>query len=218
MTNASLAFFFLIASISLYPRPNVPVIVIDPAGNATNIGRMLNEGYERGETYQFAKALQDGLSKRYKVRPVLSRTLNEKISSHLQIASFSNRIDANLFLRLHLYKQLSPKPTVHLFHRVIDPVVDFTRRIIQGTLSFVPLQFSHCVNISKANMYGEMISEKLNLALYNKYLDCLPLCGVPLRFFEGVLAPALVIEVGIHDDKQWRNLVEPLIDSMNFLG
>ena len=41
-----------------YTNKTLPIVMIDPAGHEKQVGRTIVEGYERGETFKFAKALQ----------------------------------------------------------------------------------------------------------------------------------------------------------------
>jgi hypothetical protein len=156
-----------------------PVVVIDPAGHTGDGGRWLVQGYERVQTLRFAYALKDALVQKYQVYPVISRSSGEKILP-LQIPSFSNRLGASFFLRIHLYREESEKPKLFFYHLLFDSFTDVMRAKIDA-LSLIPLHQAHVGNIKKSRLYGNKMYEHLNQNYFKKYFDCEPLHGLPLK-------------------------------------
>lgn len=192
------------------------IIMINPAGHATAVGRKLSEGYERAETLKFAEKLQEELLNNYQVNAILTRSPGEQ-TSPLQIASFANRLSIDFFLSLHLYREKSAKPKMYLYQLVYNPLVDFAHRTI-NPLAFVPLLQAHFKNIHTSQAIALQMQKTLTHEKYQKQFDLAEPSGIPLKPLVGITAPALALEIGINDDSQLISLVEPIVESLNFLS
>ncbi len=207
---------FFILFIPLNASDRLPVVMIDPPGHAGKVCRKLIGEYERGEAYKFAEAIKKTLQEGCSVRPIISRSLGEEVLD-LQIASFSNRLGSDFFLRIHLYRDDSAKPKIFIYHHVADPVGDFARRSF-NPLEFIPVERAHLRNIYRSRAYAEKIKKELDQEQYKRYLECYGVYGIPLRQMIGIIAPAVLIEVGICEDDKWRGLVQPITESLKFLS
>lgn len=195
-------------------------IVLDPAGHAGDLGRPLVDGYERAQTYLFAEAIKKEIEARNRLflpanryKPFISRTPGEEIL-RLQIPSFSNRLGAQFFLRIHLYLEDQEKPKLFFYHLMFDPMVDLAKRNID-VLDLTPLYQSHFLNIHRTRACGKKICDYLNQRSFKKHFDCYSLRGMPLCSLIGVSAPlALLVEVGIRSEDQWKSLVDPIVESL----
>lgn len=193
-----------------------PIIMIDPAGHAKNVGRTLVEGFERGETFKFAEALQKALQERYRVRPIISRTLNEEILP-LQISSFSNRLGTDFFFRIHMYREETVKPKIFLYHLVFNPLIDWAKKTVFEACYLIPIHRAHFRSIYRTKFIGIKMKEALSSSKCQKYLDCYGLYGIPLKNLVGILAPAILLEIGLCEENKWRGLIKPIVESMSFL-
>ncbi len=195
---------------------NQSLVMIDPAGHAKNVGRRLVESYERGETFKFAEKLKDALNEKYGVRSVLTRFPGEEIID-LQNASFANRLQVTFYCSLHIYRESSVKPKIYIYHLVYDPIVDLAKRTIDELL-FVPIHQAHFANIGTTVFFGKRMKEILSQSDYQKQFDFYGPYGIPFKPLVGITAPAIGIEVGIDQEDKWQNLVDPLVESLCFLG
>lgn len=209
-----ICFLFII---ELCPKSTRPIVLIDPAGHAKNLGRLLVEGYERAETLKLAHAIKERLLRKYRVRPVISRRPGEEISHRLQIPSFSNRLGADFFLRIHMYREESEKPKLFLYHLLFHPMVDLAV-LDRKPLSLIHVQQAHFGSIHITRFYGETMYDYLNQELFKKYFDCFPLQGLPIASMIGITAPAVLVEIGICRENKWKSLVGPIVDSLRFLS
>ena len=192
------------------------LVMLDPAGHAKNVGRRLVEGYERAETFKFAEKLQEALKNKYGARAVLTRYPGEEIVD-LQNASFANRLAVDFYLNINMYRQEAVKPKIYMYHLVYNPMIDLVRRVVDP-FSFLPIHQSHFANIGKTRNIGKWIKDVLVMPYYQKRFDFFGLFGIPFRPLCGVIAPAVGIEIGICEEDQWKNLVDPLVESLAFLG
>ena len=212
-------FISILLSIFLFSNSsakNKPIILLDPAGHAKDPGRLIVEGYERSETLKFAMSLQKQIESKYKIRAVISRTPGEEILP-LQIPSFSNRIKAKFFLRINMYRMDSEKPKIFLYHLTFDPFADFSRKDY-GELQLTHLYQAHTKNIHTTKKFGSQVHEYLNQNQFKKYFDSHPLSGMPIKHLSGIIAPAILLEIGICRENKWESLVEHIADSLNFLN
>ncbi len=207
--------FFLFVFLFVFLRvlgSNSPIMLLDPAGHSGDVGRWLVKGSERGETLKFAKSLEKELVKKYKVRSVLSRSTDEEVLD-LQIPSFSNRLGADFFLRIHMYKQEDEKPKLFLYHLLFDKVFDISVRSTEK-FSFVSVRRAHFFNINKTIIWGNKMYEYLNKEKFNKHFDCYKLKGLPLKHLIGITAPAILLEIGLCRESMWKNLIEPIAEAL----
>ena len=191
-------------------------IMINPAGHARDPGRRLIEGVERAQTFKFAEKLQQELQKKYGIKVILTRYPGEEIAEW-EPASFANRLGIDFYLSIHLYKEDLLKPKIFLYQLIYNPMVDLYFKSFDP-YKFLPVTQSHFRNINKTTSYGKFIKDTLTLEPYKNRFDFYGLYGLPLKPICGVVAPALLLEVGIHRDEQWQSLIDPLVESLGFLG
>ena len=214
--RTAIKLIFLLTSIqgSSCLHARTPIVVLDPAGHGRKLGRLLVEGYERAETLKFAQALKKRLKAISKLRLVISRAPGEEIFP-LQIPSFSNRLGAAFFLRIHMFRQESEKPQLFLYHLLFNKFVDMAPHR-NDPLRLVPLYQAHFKSANLSQSYGEKIASSLKQ--HTKYFDTNVLTGLPLKSLVGVTAPAVLLEIGICREDRWKALVEPVAESLKFLG
>ena len=189
------------------------VIMIDPAGHAKQTGRKLRQGYERAETYAFASALKTALEQRMPLlRVVLTRTPGTAIVP-LQNASFANRLPADLFIQLSFYKETAEKPTVSIYHLVFDPILDNAKRE-PNPIGFIPIHQAHYTSLAETKNITQTFKTTLSSTQTTHGFTCLDVYGLPIKALVGITAPAITIECGLLEDKQWQQLVDPLVESI----
>lgn len=193
------------------------VMMINPAGHAKNVGRKLIFGeYERTVSYDFAEKLQQALKDKYGVRTVLTRFVGEEIVDPLQNASFANRLGVDFYLSLHFYGEESVKPKIFIYSLVYNPMMDLARRTFDLPF-FIPVHQAHFGNIYRSKDLSKKMKEILTLPQYQKLFDCYGPFGIPIKPLCGILAPAITIEIGLHQESAIKTLIEPIVESLNFL-
>lgn len=200
--------FALLASVSL--QANAKLIMLDPAGHAKDTGRQLHHGYERAETYKCAELLKRGLERLDEVRVIMSRSTGEELVP-LQNASFANRFNVDLVIRLSFYKGTSDKAQIHVYYLQIDAFDDKAK---SGNTPFTPINQAHLDNIQTSINYAQRLTTALGDAAYQSLLTCADPKGLPLKPLIGIISPAILIEIGLPKDDQWQPICEPLISSL----
>jgi N-acetylmuramoyl-L-alanine amidase len=187
------------------------VIMINPAGHAGDPGRSLN-GFERAATFRFAQELQKAFEKNNDCRVVLTRMPGEKIVD-FQNASFANRLNVDLFLSVHLFKIDSVRPIVYVYQHVTDPIGDFAQRSFQ-TLKIMPVMQAHQVNIFKSKGMGERLANVFSSSENQKLFDFGGFYGIPLKPLCGIVAPAILLEVGVNQDDDWQVVLDAVAQGL----
>ena len=96
-------------------------------------------------------------------------------------------------------------------------MVDLIRRTFDP-FYFIPIHQSHFMNIHKTQFYGKCIKDVLSMTPYQKRFDFYGVYGIPIKPLCGIIAPSIAIEIGICEENQWRVLVDPVVESLAFLG
>ena len=202
---------FVIAFVLGSANAKIQVIMINPAGDAKNVGRRLNEGFERTEAYKWAEKIQHEVQDRFGIKVVLTRAPGDEIVP-LQNASFANRLNTDLFLSLHLYKDDSDKPKIYVYQHGYNKLVDFARRSYGDQLKFAPIFQAHQQNIFKTRDYINVFKNTLTKSEYQQSFDFFEPKFLPLKPLAGITAPSIAIEIGINGDNKWNLFEEPLVE------
>ena len=190
------------------------VIMINPAGHAGDPGRSLS-GFERAATFRFAQEIQNAFERGYDFRVVLTRVPGEKIVD-FQNASFANRLNVDLFISVHLFKLDSAKPKVYLYQHVADPIGDFVNRTFPS-LKMISVLQAHQVNIFRTKNIGQQLANTLLSSDNQKMFDFGGFYGIPLKPLCGIVAPAILIEVGVIQDDDWHVVLDAVVQGLGGL-
>ena len=176
-------------------------LMINPAGDAQNAGRIVGDCYERGLTLQFAEKLQKVIQQKSSIRVVLSRFAGEVVEP-LQVANFSNKLQADLFFSFHFYKT-EKNPVINIYYYSKG---GYENQLTDG-LFLCPFDDTYLLNLPKSikladNFYS--YCKKFNYGSLEKPI------GLPFAPLKGVVAPAIAVEIGLNKSDDWLNYVEHL--------
>ena len=167
--------------------------MIDPAGDAKNTGRRIEDSFERGITMQCAEQLKQTLEQRLpNISIILTRAPGE-IVHPLQNANFANQINVNLYISLHFYQEKETRPTLYIYQFSYNDT--FITKSFD--LSFTPYDQAHIVNFPKTGGWGKQIKRTLAQDVYQKYFTVHGIYQLPFSPLIGIQAPALGFEMGI---------------------
>lgn len=199
-------------AIIIYPKQNPFTIMIDPAGDAKHTGRLIQDTLERGISLQCAEELKKVIMQKYSnVRVVLTRTPGETIQP-LQHAAFSNRLSADLFLSIHFYPEQENPAHITLYHYIENPTVDYWYKPIE--LCFYQTNQAHLMHLTTTKKWGLEMLRVLQDSQISKYFEPRGFFGIPLQPLVGIQAPAILVEVGLKNKQDWRNIIDPLVKSI----
>jgi len=183
-------------------------IMLDPAGDAQNTGRQIDDYLERGITLQFCQQLKKELEQIFdNIRVVLTRFPGESIE-HLQNANFANRLDVDFYLSIHFYKEKSVKPQAYIYTFAYQD--DFVTR--KPDLYFYPYDKAHLVCRDKTKKCADIIKNIFSSDEYAKLFDLKYLFNLPFKPLVGVTAPAVGVEVGLRKKDDWRRYCQVFVD------
>jgi N-acetylmuramoyl-L-alanine amidase len=187
-------------------------ILLDPAGDANNPGRVIDDTFERSISFQFAQALKQEIDAYYHdIKIVVTRSPGEAVEL-LQQASFSNRISADMFIHIGMYQQNAPVPELMFYQFLTHPTTDFWART-SPRLSFEPYHHAH--------RPAALLSQQIILTIMQILERTKPLpatlggyAAIPYKPLVGITAPAIAIEIGLHKKNDWQPLVAPMADTI----
>lgn len=195
-------------------KTQVFTIMLDPAGDAQHAGRKIGDHLERGPTLEIAHAVKKNIEETHSgVRVILTRFPGETIQPR-QNASFANRLDIDLYLSIHFFKQTTPKPVTHLFFFCSDPTTDFWSFKTQE-LAFVKASEIHKQSIDTSKNWADEFFTILQR--YRDRFDTSKPLGIPFKPLYGIKAPSIGIEISLSQPEEWQYHVKPITDSINAL-
>jgi hypothetical protein len=191
------------------------IVMINPAGDAKNIGRKLSSNHESAIAFKLCEQLAKTLENRYNMKVILTRIPGDELT-HLQTASLANRANIDLFLDVNIYKEEREKPRLYLYNLVRNPITDLAKHSLPP-VSFIPTNMLHINHIHKTKSFGERIKMVLMQQEYQKIFDFYGTYGIPIRSLEGINAPALFFDLGLNEEEKLTYFIEPLVASLKFL-
>ncbi|MBI2353084.1 N-acetylmuramoyl-L-alanine amidase [Candidatus Dependentiae bacterium] len=196
---------FLFLSIS---QLHAFTVMIDPCGDAKCTGRVIQDTFERGITLQCAELLKKELNQLAPhIRVVLTRVPGETIQP-LQNASFANRLQADLYIRISFYPEIDILPHVSFFQYVTQQT-DFWHSY--QPLCFYPVMQAHLIHISLTKKLGLLLNDFFKNSSFNNFFKVQGFFSIPYKPLCGIKAPALAIEAGIHQRDDYVYLIKPLV-------
>ena len=185
-------------------------LMLDPAGDAKNSGRVLNDNFERGITLQCTEHLKKVLEAAIPdLRVILTRFPGESIEP-LQNANFANRLDVDLYVSIHFYQENETKP--HLYIYYVSYNDDFLTKT--HDLCLYPYDQAHRINSKKTRTLVTTLKNCLSEKKYTRLYDLKGCFGLPFKPLIGIKAPAIAIEVSLKNSKDWHTYVQPIANGI----
>jgi N-acetylmuramoyl-L-alanine amidase len=185
-------------------------ILISPAGDAHNLGRTIDGAVERTLTLQFAQVLQQTLtSYNPRLTVLLTRKAGEVIPS-LQNAHFANCLNVDLFLSLHLYQESDIRP--HIFVYTYKDINFFIK--LDDSLALYPYHHAYLYNQQKTTIYANLLAKELRENHEKQHVTIHSPLSAPMSPLIGIIAPSLMIEIGIKKSNDWTDHIEPLAQAI----
>ncbi len=210
-------FFFIILCIfisatnsTLHHYHKEYTIILDPAGDAKKTGRAIGDSFERGLTLQCAEYIKSALQERAShIKVIISRLPGDHVYE-LQNASLSNRLNVDLFLNLNFYHTQETKPSLFVYSFSYGN--DFAH--YQPGLTFNTYDEAHKINKTTTTELALLCTRCLTQHKYSSLFSVSESYALPIKPLIGIIAPSLCIEVGLKNKDSWRQLVEPLVESI----
>lgn len=189
-------------------------IMIDPAGDARNPGRVIDDTYERSLTMQCAEELKQLLeTDSIKCRIILTRFAGETIEP-FQTITFANRLGVDLYISLNFFHQSAETPQLYFYTLIYDPATDFAER--KGTsLELLPYDQAYKHSLTKMKRFSTLAFAHCKEVSASYHATCHSPREIPYKPLIGIMAPAVGIEVGIHHKNQAKALTPLIAEALN---
>jgi N-acetylmuramoyl-L-alanine amidase len=193
-------------------------IMLNPAGDAHYAGRTIDGTFERGITLQCCEYLKKILEYELSnTRIVLTRIPGETIEP-LQNASFSNRLNADLYISIHFYEKKSGRPDLFLYQFSYNATTDGWQS--NSELQFVPYHKAYLLNYPTTKIIIDQI-HTLFKEQFRQQFDTHSPQGIPFTPLLGITAPAIGIEMSIAKSDEWQHFIpalkQALVTAVNHL-
>ncbi len=193
---------------STLPKKNI-TIMLDPAGDAQNPGRVIGDSFERGLTLQCAQQIKKELEHLLpNARVVLTRFPGETLEP-LQNAAFSNRLQADIFISLHFYQETEERSHVGIYYFVHRPDTDYWK-IPTTPFEVIPYDQAHKKNVTLSAGYATTLYTVLCSLQKQGFMLVTQPRGIPFKPLLGVLAPAIGFDIGLTNKDQWQQFAPTL--------
>ncbi len=186
-------------------------IMLDPAGDSHHVGRTIDDCFERGLTLQCAEELKKQLELNYPgLRVILTRNAAQTVRP-LQHANFANRMNIDLYLSIHFYHELSPKPNLYVYY------FSYGNDLCSKTLdvSFYPYEQAYIFCKDKTSLWANRIKKELSQQAYTALFDAQGPYALPFKPLIGIKAPAIAIEASLKQADDWHLYIKPIIASLD---
>lgn len=174
------------------------VIMIDPYGDVRSAGRVIGNRFESELTHACAQKIKQEIEREYDyVSIVISRTVGEQ-SYELARAQYANRLEVRGFFSIQFFHETAPIARWFMY-----------RYGQSGHMEFKPQSHSF-LSIDQAYLIKQDFTDELvrsiDPLLGRKEQKCFEYQGVatlPCSPLKGVIAPALLCEVGLKSPDDW---------------
>lgn len=206
----SMKYFTILCALCAFYTAFPVTIIIDPAGDAKQTGRIIGDTFERAITLEIAHALKDELEHSADDCAVIITRSPGDVVQPLQNATFANRLSPALYLSIHVFKSTDPKPSLALYQYSLGD--SFVTKSYD--LAFVPYDHAHRTQGRQTAAYAQALYNSLNQSQYCSLLTVYNVVALPFAPLAGITAPALGLEIGIADSHDWHAIIQPLATSL----
>lgn len=181
-------------------------IMLDPAGNIHEQGRMIDGTSERTAMLQCAQALKQELEINKNIKVIFGRFPGEYSHQDAK-AQLANQLHVDLCIRLQAYQDNQPKVQLHIF-----TYNDYRPHITYSAHDMVPYLDAYMVSASKSITYATDLAQLL--AEHQRFATIKSTTALPVVALRGIRQPALCIEMGLKHATDWRFIIGPLAQTL----
>lgn len=184
--------------------------MINPAGDAQNPGRLLDDNFERSITFAYAQKLKDTIEQAYpQITVVLTRYPGEKLPD-LQNANFANRLDVDLFLSVHFYQETNVKPHMFIYQFCYEPHLQEK----PTDFSFYTYDKAYLFAQKSSHIWAQQFYTTCSQQPHANFFTTHETIKLPCEPLIGIKVPALMLEFGIKNKNDWHTYIEPVIQAI----
>lgn len=186
-------------------------IVLDPAGDAQHVGRVLGDTFERAQTLHFAELVKKELESTAGNTQVIIARVPGQVKDSLQTATLANTLHADLYISLNFYQPKEKQElSLYIFYALYDPAEEQIQRPVKQ-LKSVPYNYAYrsntrCTKLSKA--LAEEFYVRLSTNSHSTKFSIQKPIGLPFRSLIAVSQPAFACEIALSSPEQCRTLAK----------
>ncbi len=180
-------------------------LMIDPAGDARDPGREIDDSFERTLTMQCAEELKKTLEPKIPgLRVILTRFTGEIVEPS-QTSSFANRLKVDVFISLHFYETKEKMKKIAVYQYLLNPATDFIEKK-RDELTLLPYDQAYRFSTKKSGSYAESLFNFCKDEGKQFKIACAEPLALPFKPLMGITAPALGIEIGIKKKEDVKDI------------
>ena len=160
------------------------------------------------ETLTCTQALQQALEDTFpQARIVLSRTSSQEVVDPLQVASFSNRIAADVHISFNFFIEKEVTKNIRIYS-CLTPVGMQKK---SSALTLTPAEKAYELHAQKSKTFGQKF---FTAAKDAGSLPVFETKELPLKTLKTITAPSFLLEVGIGKSKEWKAYFPQLFEGL----
>ena len=196
----------------LWPtRKHAYTVVLRPAGDKNNTGRVIAREFERMLTRELAQRIKGPLEDTHRFNVIITHDIGHSIDQE-EAASLANRVHADAYIHLNCFESTQMLPEIICAFPLYNPATDFWTKK-RDSLSLKP--------IDKAYLHALTYSAGLCTALvdtlkqdYARRIFVSGPYGLPLTPLIGIQTPSCVIECGVQKPEQIEELARAIAQAL----
>lgn len=191
---------------TLFEPEKTLTIMLNPAGDASYSGRIIDDYYERGITLACIQQIKQILEeKNPNLKILLTRSAGES-KEQIDNISFANRSNINFYFSLHFYFNNEERHKIWLYHMLYHPTTDYWFKK-QEKLTFSPYNMVHCLFLDESKQIGNILLDFLKKNENKFPIKCEDLIGLPFKPLLGLSCPAIACEISLSNKDNWKDIV-----------
>lgn len=197
-------------SFPFFQTPKPPFrIMLSPAGDAQNTGRVVGNSFERAITYTIAQAVKAEIESLFKDSKVLISRHPGQVISQNTIASYTNRADIDLFIHICTYQDESTKPYLSLYRFSYGDEFITTH----PETDLIGCTQGYLKTNATTKMYANTVYKSLTAHNQQNFQIRGPY-AFPYKPLLGIIVPALSFEIGLTDSQAVQPAIQALVNSI----
>jgi len=183
-------------------------IMFAPFGNNSMQGRSLKSNFESSISHQFVHELAQELESNFPETHIQISHEKTDLLAPLQLAMMANRLPADLFVQFQFYHD--HEATICLYH--CSYYNNFLSKC--WDLSWCHADQAYLINKKNSASWAKKMANVLSSSDYSKWFTVIGPHAIPLKPMIGIIAPALLIEIGLPNDDDWKQMIAPITESL----
>lgn len=212
MKNKISLIVLLIFTCQLTPTDAPSGIVLNPAGDAHCVGRVIGKDFERTIAAHFTQNMAAVIETELGI-PALLTHAGYETRTGLECAHFANCVQARLYININFFQTTAQTAEWYIYY--YSRGTDFVQK--SAGLNFLPADQADILHKAETHAWAQKIASVLKHAPCEIAYVVQGPYGIPITPLLGVIAPAISIEIGLTPQTDWHSLIPPLMAALRQL-